>query len=193
METERSVRGDRAEIDGRSNCNLAEVCQYGGQAKRDGTQGCSCFEAPDCSKICSSGQGEPKQNGTQECECVNLQIQITKINCYSYSCGYDESSTYCKAKNVIEGVVSGGREPYKITTWIKPADRCHVGQETLTTNGWMNISQTSESSGYQYIPNYTYEAHAKVIDSDGNVATTMKEFKGRCSGNGCGAGYGSCN
>lgn len=25
-----------------SNCNLANVCQYGGQAKGDGTQGCNC-------------------------------------------------------------------------------------------------------------------------------------------------------
>ena len=28
------------------------------------------YEAPDCSKLCSSGSGKPKANGTQECSCT---------------------------------------------------------------------------------------------------------------------------
>ena len=56
-----------------SNCNLAKVCQYGGQAKGDGTQGCSCYAAPDCSSTekCPLGLGgKPKADGTQTCNCT---------------------------------------------------------------------------------------------------------------------------
>lgn len=52
---------------------MANVCLYGGQAKRNGTQGCNCFAAPDCSSTekCPLGLGGTATgNGTQECNCI---------------------------------------------------------------------------------------------------------------------------
>ena len=102
METERSVRGDGGQISGRSNCNLAEVCQYGGQAKGDGTQGCKCFAAPDCSSTekCPLGLGgESKADGSNDCNCLtghkftttveystsNSKSCINANKCYTYT------------------------------------------------------------------------------------------------------------
>ena len=60
---------------------MAEVCQYGGKAKGDGTQGCSCFAAPDCSSTekCPLGLGgTPIGNGSQSCNCKTTQIVTLK-------------------------------------------------------------------------------------------------------------------
>ena len=126
VETERSVRGDRAEIDGRSNCNLANVCQYGGKPKGDGTQGCSCFVAPDCSSTekCPLGLGgTAKADGTNECQCLEgysfkLKVGYSKYTVSSHRphAGYSSTKTYycwstgtctCKSGNWNTSTPSG--------------------------------------------------------------------------------------
>ena len=70
-----------------SNCNLADVCQYGGEPKADGTQGCNCWAAPDCSSTekCPLGLGgTPKAEGTNECICTEGYSFRLKIGYSKY-------------------------------------------------------------------------------------------------------------
>lgn len=95
-----------------SNCNLANVCQYGGKPKGDGTQGCSCFAAPDCSSTekCPLGLGgEPSTNGTQECNCVTYtpMKEINTSLSQSFASG-TRGARYVK----VSASWSGGLPPY---------------------------------------------------------------------------------
>ena len=73
---------------------MADVCQYGGQAKGDGTQGCSCFAAPDCSSTqkCPLGLGgKPKADGSQNCDCI-IGVELILNSAYTTSKHSDPTS-----------------------------------------------------------------------------------------------------
>ena len=100
---------------------MAEVCQYGGQAKGDGTQGCSCFTAPDCSSTekCPLGLGgEPKADGTQSCNCKTTETLILKAGtskgcdnpgetCWN-ECGYRQGivGASISTKKILKGEIT---------------------------------------------------------------------------------------
>ena len=95
-----------------SNCNLASVCQYGGQAKGDGTQGCSCWADPDCSSTekCPLGLGgEPKADGSQACNCVTYtpMAEVNTSLSQSFASG-TRGLRYVK----ISASWTGGLPPY---------------------------------------------------------------------------------
>ena len=96
------------------NCNLANVCKYGGSPHANGSQECNCFAAPDCSSTekCPLGLGgSPKADGTQGCNCVTyVEMSYIGINSKglltwsgglpNYSCrSYHTGSGYYKTCN----------------------------------------------------------------------------------------------
>ena len=178
VETERSVRGDRAEIDGRSNCNLAEICQYGGQAKGDGTQGCSCFAAPDCGSTqkCPLGLGgEPKADGTNDCNCIIYEqmkkgTQTPKAKASGMGTSGGQSGSYkvtwtgglppytCKL------TVSGGRTTRK--TVQTEENKCSISFSCTTKN---SSAKSCSKLRYPYcVGDNTCNYSATVTDSTGS-------------------------
>lgn len=102
-----------------SNCNLANVCQYGGEPKGDGTQGCSCFTAPDCSSTekCPLGLGgEAKSDGTQTCICTEGVKATFHVGTYKYTSkgktwyGFTDDSDY-------KVYSQGSLNPQKFNGW----------------------------------------------------------------------------
>ena len=119
-----------------SNCNLANVCLYGGQAKRNGTQGCNCFAAPDCSSTekCSLGLGgEPKADGTQGCNCITYEemtyIGINSSGILHWSGGLPNFS--CRSYHTGSGY-------YKT---------CDEGEDSRLINSQNNISSNEFNTG----------------------------------------------
>ena len=161
METERSVRGDGGETGRRSNCNLANVCQYGGQAKGDGTQGCSCFAAPDCSNTtkCECG-GIPIGGGTQNCSCNSCYVPISNMKF-----GTNGTATW-----------SGGTPPFSCSY------KC-VGTVNKTGSK-SNISSRSYSHGLRSGDGWGYSADSSTCtvtcrDSGGSGKSVSKTFYGK--------------
>ena len=77
---------------------MADVCQYGGQAKGDGTQGCKCFAAPDCSSTekCPLGLGgKPKADGTNECNCETTQRGTFSLTVRKQTCTRCTGQDFC--------------------------------------------------------------------------------------------------
>lgn len=53
-----------------TNCNKVDLCPYGGEPEADGTQDCRCYDAPRCGRATvCKFGGAPKEDGTQECNC----------------------------------------------------------------------------------------------------------------------------
>ena len=107
-----------------SNCNLADVCKYGGSPKANGSQDCSCLAAPDCNSktLCSLGLGgTPKADGTQGCNCVTYKPMSVSISL---------SSAY----------ISGGLPPYYCTIQVGPytdsVTRYSEGSFSTGYGGW---------------------------------------------------------
>ena len=105
---------------------MANVCQYGGKPKGDGTQGCSCYTAPDCSskEKCPSGLGgEPKADGTNSCN--------------------------CKTSHTFTGQVKYSNSTHKSCT--KP-DWCH----TITSENWTLRGPTDDGISFSLSYSYSH-------------------------------------
>lgn len=158
-----------------SNCNLANVCQYGGKPKGDGTQGCSCYAAPDCSskEKCPLGLGgKPKADGTNNCLCKQYTHSII------ISSSYSTYGKNCNCQDDNENWRSGKYYTYlyEITPLI------------------INSTQISSFQIYYDPCSLTFRFHSKNdlsnikatrVDSSNSYKTSCYE----CGGKSCKLGY----
>ena len=163
------------EISGRSNCNLANVCQYGGQAKEDGTQECSCFAAPDCSskEKCPFGLGgEPKADGTNDCNCIiyaqmkrGIQTPKAKASGKGGQSGYYKVTwTGGLPPYTCKLTVSGSRTTRK--TIQTEENKCSISFSCTTKN---SSAKACSKLGYPYcVGNNACSYSATVTDATGS-------------------------
>ena len=164
------------------NCNLANICQYGGKPKGDGTQGCSCFAAPDCSSTekCPVGLGgEPKADGTNDCICISyIQMQkgevshdIKRSGSFSNNTrqigSYKISWTGGLAPYICYLKVTGNRTKSKTVTTTDPSCSLSLGCRYQRGNSMASDMRCSTLGIPNCTASYTCSYSATVTDATG--------------------------
>ena len=149
-----------------------------GRSRGDGTQGCSCFAAPDCGSTqkCPLGLGgEPKADGTNDCNCIIYEqmkkgTQTPKAKASGMGTSGGQSGSYkvtwtgglppytCKL------TVSGGRTTRK--TVQTEENKCSISFSCTTKN---SSAKACSKLRYPYcVGDNTCNYSATVTDSTGS-------------------------